>query len=238
MRSRNIAALLAVGMAACCAPTAHADVKAVGIIKINSPQINAALQSLSPEQRKKMAAMGLSDKLSFTLYISGNHIRTDIGPTSIYTDLAAHKQVIVNRTNKTMSSSPLDTASSGDASAHIIPTGKTAKILGHTAHQYKFDAASAATGTKTSGEIWAASDIPGPQANPFGAQLGALYSAEISKIKGLPLKTTIKSTGGYAGETTITGTVTSVSKNPLPARVFTVPSGYHQGSVMPMGMPG
>ena len=240
MKSRQIAAVVSLTAAVCGAPAARADVKAVGTITIDSPQLNAALQSATPEQRKKLAAIGLANRLPFTLYILGSHMRTDIGPISVYADTARKTQLIVNRATKTMSSSSIDPGSdsqSAGTAVKITSTGKTARILGHIARQYKISGSSAATGVSTTGEIWAAPDIPGPKVNPFGSQLGNLYAPELFKIKGLPLRSTIKTSGGYAGTTTIKGTVTAVSQAPLPARVFSAPSNYHEGSVMPMGMP-
>jgi hypothetical protein len=205
-------------------------------IHIDSPQLNSMMQSMSPDQKKRMAAMGFSPDMVTTIYVSGNRQRTDAGPMSIFSDMNAHKVVMINHMTKTQTSMPLNTSAVqqqvAGMTANVVDTGKTSVILGHVAHLYKVSMDSAAQGTKTTGEIWAAPDIPGPKSNPFGAQMGGLNAAEMAKIKGFPLKFTLKVTGGPAGATTITGNVKSVSLAPLNASTFTVPAGYQQGAPM------
>jgi hypothetical protein len=223
------------GITAVIAP-AHADVKAVESIHIDSPQLNSMMQSMSPEQKKRMAAMGFTTDMVTTIYLSGNRQRTDFGPMSVFSDEGAHKVVMINRTTKTQTSMPTNSQAMkqrlAGSSATVKDTGKTTVILGHVAHLYKISMSNPAQGATTTGEIWAAPDIQSPRSSSVGSPMGGLNMAEMAKIKGFPLKFVMKTSGGYAGATTITGAIKSLSTTPLPGSTFTVPPGYHQGSPM------
>lgn len=240
MKATYLGVILAfTGIAAVIAPV-RADVKAVESIHIDSPQLNSMMQSMSPEQKKRMAAMGVTNDMVTTIYLSGNRQRTDFGPMSILSDESAHKIVMINRMSKTQTAMPSNSQMMkqqqlAGSSATVADTGKKTMILGHLAHLYKFTMNSPAQGAKMTGEIWAAPDIPSPRSSSFGSPLSGMNMAEMAKIKGFPLKFVMKTSGGYGGATTITGTVKSLSTAPLSASAFAVPPGYHQGAPM---MPG
>lgn len=229
-----------VAVAAVCSAAAQADVKAVEKVTIDSPQLNAAMESLPPQQREKMRAMGIGTNMQVTLFVSGNRQRTDVGAMSIYLDMNNQKMVQVNRANKTITSMPyspeLVKQQTVGTTTHVTPTGKTMMILGHVARLSKMTSENAAQGIKTVGEIWAATDIPAPKSNPFAAQMGGVNMAEIAKIKGFPMKFKLTTTGGYTGKMTVSGVVTALSTKPLPSKTFAIPTGYRPGGpAFPMG---
>jgi len=227
-------------VAAVCSSAALADVKAVEKVTIDSPQLNAAMESLPPQQREKMRAMGVGTNMQITLYASGNRQRTDVGAMSIYLDMNNQKMIQVNRTSKTMTSMPYSPEivkqQMTGTTTHITPTGKTMVILSHVARLSKMTSVNTAQGVTTVGEIWSAPDVPALKSNPFAAQMGGMSMAEIAKIKGFPMKFKLTTTGGYTGKMTISGVVTSLSTTPLPSRTFAIPTGYRVGGpVFPMG---
>ena len=227
-------------VAAVCSAAAHADVKAVEKVTIDSPQLNALLESASPAQREKFRQLGLAREMVVTIYTKGNKQRTDLGSTSVITNLDAHTTVTINRGNKTISTSPIDPEilkqQMTGTTTRITPTSKTMVILGHVAHLAKMTSVNAAQGVKTYGEIWSAPDIPGPKSNPFATQMGGVNMTEIAKIKGFPLKVKLTTTGGYTGKTTISAVATALSTNPLPSKTFAIPTGYRPGGpAFPMG---
>lgn len=227
--SRTLSVL---GVVSALAVAAHADVKVVQAVTIENPQLKAAIQSMSPEQRAQMAKMGLGGTIVSTVYISGKKSRTDVGPaTSVIVDQASGKVTTLNRISHTYSTQPLSRSvnQAKNVQSTVKSTGRTKVILGHLCRDYRVSLLSAVGGAsmKISGDIWAAPDLPRPAiagAGPLGALQG-----QWSKMSGMPLLTTLTSTGSAAGATTIRVAAQSVSKTPIPASTFTVPSGYKLG---------
>lgn len=232
--SRILSATGAVlGAVAALAGAAHADVKVVQSMTIDNPQLKAAMQSMSPEQRAQMAKMGIGGTIQSILYVSGRKSRTDIGAVnSTIINEASGKMTMINRTSHTYSTRPFGGTAgktAGGATASIKPTGKTKVILGHLCRDYRVNVSSASMPGGISGDIWAAPDLQRlPLPALSGSPLAALGS-QWSKIAGLPLQVTLTAAGSSMGTTVVRTIATSIKTTPLPASVFAIPAGYQAG---------
>jgi len=229
----TISALAA--LAAAAMPAARADLKVVQTLHIDSPQLKAYMDSMTPDQRAKMSRSGnplLSGAPQVTtFYVHGDKSRADVGPVSYVSDAATHQTTVINRRSHTYSTMQTPTGAgmgAGQITATVKDSGQTRVIQGHPARRYLMTATLASQpGTVIQGDIWAAQDLPRPslpatgQGGPF-----AVFQSLLRKVKGFPLKTSLAVTGSPLGSTTVTTSVVSVSKAPLPASAFLVPSGY------------
>jgi len=218
------------------AGAAGADVTAVQTTTIDNPQLKAMMQSLSPEQRARMAQMGLSSVITSKSYVKGAKSRTDVGKvTSVIVDSATRRMISLNRISHTYSTQALNANAAQGMKVSLKPTGQTKTILGHLCRDYKLSMSgtSASGPVSVTGDIWAAPDLPRLAASPLGSGPAAAISSQWSKIAGMPLQAVLVIGGSPMGKTTVRTTVRSVTQTPLPASLFAVPAGYRPG---PAGM--
>ena len=211
---------------------AQADLKVVQTTLIDSPQLKAYEETMTPEQRAAMAKSGnplfQTGPQITTVYVHGPQTRADIGGISYLVNGATHLTTVINRRTHTYTIQPYHAPSSaGLGTATVKDTGQTKTIAGHPAHRYLLTAPLASQpGTIIQGDIWAASDVPQPSLLSTGSGPFAMIQSQFRKIKGYPLKSTIAVTGSPMGSTTVTTNVVSVSKSSLPASLFAIPAGY------------
>ena len=216
------------------ASAAHADLKVVQSTTIKNPQLTAMMQSLTPAQRANAAKMGAGaffggGAITSTIYSHGSKTRVDVGPQSTIVDMGAHKIITINRMTHTYSTAPYSpNGMAGQVQASVRDTGQTKVILGHPARHYFMSMSSPQMqGARIAGDIWSAQDLPQPAAAAFaaGGPAAALQS-QFRKIKGMPLLVNMNISGSPIGATTVRAVTKSISRNPLPASLFTVPAGY------------
>ena len=219
-------ALLPVGGAA------QADLKVVQTTSLDSPQLKAYEETMTPQQRAQMAHSGnplfQNGPQQTTVYVHGTHTRLDVGNLSYLVDSATRRTDVVNRQTHTYTVQPYRIpANAGQGAVTVKDTKQTKLIAGHLCRHY-FTTATLASqpGTLVQGDIWAASDIPQPSLLSGGGGPLAVLQAQFRKIKGYPLKSTLAVTGSPLGNTTVSTNVVSVSKTALPASVFSIPAGY------------
>lgn len=228
--------ILAALAALSAAPAAHADLKVVQTLRIDSPQLKAYMDSMTPEQRAKMSRSGnpmfSGAPQVTTLYVRGGKSRADIGPMTYVSDAATNQTTVIDRRRHTYTTMQTPATATGQISAQVKDTGQTKVIQGHPSHRYAMTATLAAQpGTVIQGDIWAAQDLPRPVLPASGQGPMAVMQGLMRKIKGFPLKTTMAVTGSPLGSTTVTSSVVSVSQAPVPASAFAVPAGYTKSSM-------
>ncbi len=213
------------------ASAAHADMTIVQNTKIDSPQLKAYMESMTPAQRAQMSKMGnplLSGApLRSTIYIHGTKTRADVGSTSYIVDSATKKTLLINRRTHTYTVKAYQAAEpQGTPQAKVKDTGQNKLIGGHMAHRYLLSATlPAQPGTLIQGDVWTARDITQPPSISGGGPLSSMQNV-FKQIKGFPLKSTLAVTGSPLGSTTVTTSLVSISKSPVPASAFVIPAGY------------
>lgn len=233
---------LALASVALTASAARADLTVVQTTSISSPQLQAYMQTMTPQQRAQMAASGnplFSGKpIRSVIYVHGSKTRADAGPMTYIVDVAARRTVVINRRSHTYTIQPYRPGgAAGQAQATVRDTGQVKRIAGHPARRYLLTSTLASQpGTVIQGDVWAAQDLAQPSilgtgSGPFGA-----IQSQFRKVKGFPLKTSLAVTGSPLGSTTVQTGVISVSKAALPASVFAIPAGYRKGTAQ--GGPG
>ncbi len=220
-------------LAALAVPAARADLKVVQTLHIDSPQLKAYMDSMTPQQRAQMSRSGnplLSGAPQVTtLYLRGGKSRADVGGVTYLSDAATNQTTVINRRSHTYTTmqTPSPTAGAGQVTATVKDTGQTKMIQGHPSRHYLMSATLAAQpGTVIQGDIWAAQDLPRLTLPASSQGPLAVMQGLIRKVNGFPLKTTFAVTGSPLGSTTATTSVVSVSKATLPASDFAVPAGY------------
>ncbi len=225
----------------------RADLKVVQRVTIDSPQMKAMMESLSPQQRQRMNEMGMGmmsgRPTQATLYARGPKARADLGLLSFVYDAGAGQIVTINRSAHTYSGQKIDrTREAAGTQTTVKSVAGSKSVLGHACRHYTFRATSPnLPGGEIVGDLWAAPDLPSlpapvAQAGPVGALRGVY-----SKIKGLPLLTNVKVIGAPTGDMTVKTVATAVSQGMLSASLFAVPAGYTQtppGTNAMPGMPG
>ena len=228
-------------LAAIAVPAARADLKVVQTLRIDSPQLKAYMDSMTPEQRAKMGRSGnplLSGAPQVTtFYVRGGKSRADVGPMTYVSDSATSQTTVINRRSHTYSTMQTPSgAGTGQVAATVKDTGQKKVIQGHPSRRYLMSATLASQpGTVIQGDIWAAQDLPQPSLPASGQGPFAVFQSLLKKVKGFPLKTILAVTGSPLGSTTVTTSVVSVSKAPLPASAFAVPAGYAKSTAMSGG---
>lgn len=215
------------------ASAAHADLKVVQTTQISSPQLQAYLETMTPQQRAQMAKSGnplLSGAPTRTVvYIQGDKTRAEIGPMIYILVPSTHNTAVLNPKAHTYTLQPYKAPAltgTGKPQVTVKDTGQSKVILGHPAKHYLMKATlPSQPGTVIQGDVWAATDIPKPTMLATGGPLASLQE-QFSKIKGYPLRTTLVITGSPMGNTTVKSNVVSVSKAALPGSLFKVPAGY------------
>lgn len=233
---------LTLASAALAAPAARADLTVVQTTSILSPQIQAYLQTMTPQQRAQMAASGnplfSGRPIRSVIYVHGSKTRADAGPMTYIVDVAARRTLVINRRTRTYTVQPYRAGgAAGQPQATVRATGQVKRIAGHPARRYTLTSTFAAQpGTVIQGEVWAAQDLPQPAvfgagSGPFGA-----IQSQFHKVKGFPLTTSLAVTGSPMGSTTVQTALVSISKANLPASLFAVPAGYRKSSAAQGGM--
>lgn len=223
-------------LAALAVPAAYADLKVVQTLRIDSPQLKAYMDSMTPEQRAKMSHSGnpmfSGAPQVTTVYVRGGKSRADIGPMTYVSDAATNQTTVIDRRRHTYTTMQTPTGATGQISAQVKDTGQTKMIQGHPSHRYAMTATLASQpGTVIQGDIWAAQDLPRPTLPASSQGPMAVMQGLMRKIKGFPLKTTMAVTGSPLGSTTVTSSVMSVSQAPLSTSLFAVPAGYAKSSM-------
>jgi hypothetical protein len=229
--------------AAALAVSAKADITVVQKLTIENPQLQAAMQSMSPEQKAQMAKMGVGGTMQTTTYISGHKSRTDIGAfNSTIVDQSNGKVIVLNRQSHTYSTRSLSTVekkAAKGATASVKATGKTKVILGHLCRDYHVSVDTPSLpGGSISGDIWAAPDLPQPALAAVSGGVTAALESEWHKIDGMPLKMSLLIAGSEMGDTTVKTNAVSISTTPVAASVFSIPAGYQPGPTYSPGMGG
>lgn len=220
-------------LAAIAVPAARADLKVVQTLHIDSPQLKAYMDSMTPQQRASMSRSGnplLSGAPQVTtLYLRGGKSRADVGGVTYISDAATNQTTMINRRSHTYSTmqTPSPGAGAGQITATVKDTGQTKVIQGHPCRHYLMSATlPSQPGTVIQGDIWTALDLPRPVLPASSQGPLAVMQGLMRKVSGFPLKTTLAVTGSPLGSTTVTTSVVSVSKAALPASDFAVPAGY------------
>jgi len=216
----------------------HADLKVVQTTQIDNPQLDAYMETMTPEQRAAMAHT--SNPLlrvgpqQTVVYVRGPQTRADMGGNTYLVNAATHKTEVLYRASRTYTTRPYQAPPSGAASpvqATVKDSGQTKMIAGHLARRYFITATMASQpGTIIRGEIWAALDLPRPAQSATGMGPFTMIQSVFKNVKGYPLRTSLAVTGSPMGDTTIVSNVVSISKSPLPASVFAIPAGYKKSA--------
>ncbi len=210
---------------------AQADLKVVQTSKIDNPQLKAYEDTMTPQQKAQMAHSGnplfQSGPQQTTVYTQGTRTRLDIGGVTYLVDSASRQTDVINRRTHTYSVQPYRAPAASQISVAVKDTKQTKLIAGHLCRHYLTTATLASQpGTVIQGDIWAATDIPQPEALSAGSGPFAALQSQFRKIKGFPLNSSLTVTGSPLGNTTVQTSVVSVSKAPLSSALFTVPAGY------------
>lgn len=234
MTMKIFRAFIIVGAGLLLVGASHADVKVVQAMTVDNPQIKAAMQNMSPDQRAMMAKAGMGGAVALTVYVSGKKSRIDFGAfTSAIVNEGAGRVTVLNRTARTFSTQSLKSAARKSAdrgNASIEATGKSKTILGHLCREYRVSSgASAGPGSAMSGEMWVAGDLPRPSILAMPAGEAATLESQWNKVRGMPLQMTFTITGAQIGKTVVHSTAKSISKTPIPASTFAIPAGYKAG---------
>ncbi|BDI28912.1 hypothetical protein CCAX7_009630 [Capsulimonas corticalis] len=191
----------------------------------NGPQMPAAAQAQ------------LDSMSNTTTYMSGHKVRTDSSFMSFIVNPDAGKMWFLNNTAHTYTVTPFDAAQSKQmmqsilkgravdmnaANYKVTDTGRTTKILGHTARHYivKMSMTLMGQATTMTQDILAAQDLSAADTGAFGGGSGP------GQVHGLPLVTTTTYHSGLTEGMISKQVVTSLTTTPIPASTFDLPDGY------------
>ena len=233
-----LAASLAALSTALTGPAARADLKVVQNTSIDSPQLKAYLDTMTPQQRAQMAHSGnpllRGGPQQTVIFVHGTQTRADVGAMTYLVNSATHQTIVLNRTSHTYTTQPYRSPAmngAGQIQATVKDTGQTKFIAGHPARRYLMTATvPSQPGTIIRGDIWAAQDLPQPAQISTGSGPFAAIQSQFRKVKGYPLKTSLAINGSPLGDTTVSSSVVSISKAALPASIFAIPAGYAKAS--------
>lgn len=229
--------LLASALTVLAVSAAHADLTVTQSTRVESPQIRAYLESMTPQQRAQMARSGnplfSGAPIRSTVYLRGTKTRLDVGGTSYIADAATHRTITINRRTRTYTVRPTHAGGGpGTPAATVKDTGQNRTIAGHPAHHYLLTATlPSQPGALLQGDIWAARDIAQPPVLTSGQGPLAAMQSVFRRVKGFPLKTTLALTGSPLGNSTATTSTLSISKSPIPASAFAIPAGYKKSDM-------
>lgn len=239
--TRTLACALTAIAGALAAPAAHADLTLVQTTTISNPQITAALQSMTPQQRAQVQKSGSpffqTGPQTVTIYTHGRQSRLDYGGYSFIANPATHQVLTLNRRTRTYSTRPLPASQSGGFSgATVRDLHQSKTILGHVAHHYAVATANVAgAGSQLKADVWAAPDLAQPSGSLTGGGPTGPLQSLLRQVKGLPLQTTLIVAGSPVGTVTAKSVAKSLSTKPVAPSVFVLPAGYKLGAV---GTPG
>ncbi len=217
------------------APAAHADLTLVQTTTISNPQITAALQSMTPEQRAQVQKSGSpffqTGPQTVTIYTHGKQSRMDYGSYTFIADPGTHQVLTLNRRTRTYSTRPLDPNQGGGVSgATVRDLHQSKTILGHVAHHYAVATANVGgAGSQLKADVWAAPDLAQPSGSLTGGGPTGPLQSLLRQVKGLPLQTTLIIAGSPVGTVTAKSVATSISTQPVALSVFSLPTGYKPG---------
>lgn len=223
------------------APAAHADLTLVQTTTISNPQITAALQSMTPQQRAQVQKSGSpffqTGPQTTTIYTHGRQSRLDYGAYSVIADPAKGQITTLNRRTRTYSTRPLaQNQSGGFAGATVRDLHQTKTILGHVAHHYTVATANVGgAGSQLKADVWAAPDLAQPTGSLTGGGPAGPLQSLLRQVKGLPLQTTLVVAGSPVGTVSVKLLARSLSTRPVAASVFALPAGYKPGQVAAPG---
>ncbi len=217
------------------APAAHADLTLVQTTTISNPQITAALQSMTPQQRAQVQNSGSpffqTGPQTTIIYTHGKQSRLDYGTYSFIADPAKGQVLTLNRRTRTYSTRPLGPSQSGGfAGATVRDLHQSKTILGHVAHHYVVATAGVGgAGSQLKADVWAAPDLAQPSSSLTGGGPTGPLQSLLHQVKGLPLQTTVVIAGSPVGTVTARLISKSVSTRPVSPSVFVLPAGYKPG---------
>jgi len=218
------------------------------------PPAGAGAADLIIKERQTFDGMGTGTTTKdATQYSTGNTRVTDSTDTRVIVDLEARTFTVANKQSKTYWTRTLDELKQradegrkrlaempeqtrkmvegmmGGSDVSITPTGKSEKIAGYVAKEYKLESA------RVTGTLWVTEDVQDPlgakaaqafsEAVGGSAGPGGALATALGKVKGMPLRTTISMKAGPQTVTTTSEVLEVVQKSP-PPDVMTVPAGF------------
>lgn len=216
---------------------AHADLTLVQTTTISNPQITAALQSMTPEQRAQVQKSGSpffqTGPQTTTVYTHGRQSRLDYGAYTVIANPATRQVTTLNRRTRTYSQRPLNQPdSTGFSGATVRDLHQSKTILGHITHHYLISTANVGgAGSQLKADVWAAPDLAQPTGSLTGSGATGPLQALLRRVKGLPLQASFVVAGSPVGTVSVKLLARSVSTRPVPTSVFALPPGYKPGPV-------
>jgi len=119
-----------------------------------------------------------------------------------------------------------------EAAISVKPTGKSEKIAGYEAKEYTIE------GGPMTGSVWATDALQPPSGAKAQEALGKMvagapgskFAQAIGEVKGVPLRTTVRSTAGGAQGFSSTTEVIEITEKAPPADVMEVPAGFKKAA--------
>lgn len=221
---------------------ARADVTLTMKTSVKSAMLDRAKANMTDQQAAAMDAM-----LKSTMYLSGKRSRTDTAMMSIIVDAGTKQMTMLSPTRHSYFTMPMNPGmmkqmmggaglpgtGGGAAPAYkVTDTGKTTQYLGHTCRHYILDMTMTmpnAGNMTMHSDVLAAQDLPGLDPDVYQT-LAMQMGVKGEQMKGVPLMTSTKITGGVTGEMSMTQTASDISTDPIPASEFDIPSDYTKAS--------
>jgi hypothetical protein len=205
---------------------------------ISCPGMKTMLQEVPEASREPLLKM-LSPMLTgtpwvTTTFLKDNHLRTDMGQTTILVNSESGNQVTMNNLTHTYSIGPYNPfqKAAGDMTVHIYPTSQKASMLGHIVDRYMITMTSSILPkSQIGGDMWSAPDLPTPPSMGYTGGIAAGFQSEMSKVKGMPLAFRLVYTNTEAGDISVMSYATSISTSPIELSEFRIPDDFHKGEV-------
>jgi hypothetical protein len=205
---------------------------------INCPGMKSMLQEIPDASRAPLLKM-LSPMLTgapwvTTTYLKDNHLRTDMGQTTILVNSVTGNEVTMNNQTHTYSIGPYDPfqKAAGNITCVIQPTSQRATMLGHVVNRYLVTMTSSVLPkSQISGDIWSAPDLPTPPSIGYSGGLAAGFESQMSKVKGMPLAYRLLYTNTPCGNISVMSYATSIDTALIPYETFRIPDSFHKGTV-------
>jgi hypothetical protein len=217
---------------------ARADLVISESTVIDCPGMKTMLQEVPEASRAPLLKM-LSPMLTgtpwvTTTFLKDNHLRTDMGQTTILVNSESGNQVTMNNLTHTYSIGPYNPfqKAAGDMTVHIYPTSQKASMLGHTVVRYMITMTSSILPkSQIGGDMWAAPDMPTPPSMGYTGGFAGGFQSEMSKVKGMPLAFRLVYTNTEAGDRSVMSYATSINSSPIELSEFRIPDDFHKGNV-------
>ena len=230
--------VLTLAIALSASQPARADLVISQTTKIDCPGMKSMLMQIPDASRAPLLKM-LSPMLTgtpwvTTTYLKDNHLRTDMGETTILVNSVNGNQVTMNNLSHTYSIgtyNPFQKAA-GNMTMQITPTSQTATMLGHTVDRYLISMTSSILPkSRIYGDLWAAPDMPTPPAAGYTGGMAAGFEQQMSQVRGMPLAFRMMYTNTGCGNISVLSYATSINPSTLPMSDFRIPDGFHKGVV-------